>query len=144
VELTFRNAGSLVDAVHAAERLLVRASREDRLHELFAADVVVIPSPWLVRGTYRPYLGLAGLREWIAVVREHWPDVRWSATTYRVIGSEVLVLGTISLARPHESWDHCIAWVWSWRDGKVAALRSFRYPHDALAELRVSEPLPLP
>lgn len=101
----------------------------DWARRLFADDLILTPSPGLVIGSYRAYFGPEGALDWFRTVNRHWPDLVTAPEQYATHGPHVVVLGQhVWPARALPA-----AWLWTIREGRVRALRSFRYPSEALA-----------
>lgn len=97
--------------------------------------VVMTPPPVLV-DVFQPYIGVDGVLAWFDECERRWPDVRFLPDRYATAGDSVVVLGRLALGDERvES-----AWLWSIRDGRVSAVRAFRYASEALVRLDAVDP----
>lgn len=109
-------------------------SREALLPHL-AEDVVITPPP-LLASVFKPYFGVAGVLAWIEERERSWPDLRVTPESYAAAGDHVVVLGRLDAGSVRAE----STWMWSVRDGRVGAVRAFRYPSEALVRLAALAP----
>jgi ketosteroid isomerase-like protein len=91
--------------------------------------------------TGKPYRGHAGVREWLAEIQHSFERFELWLDEVRDLGDEVLVIGGIDLRARGSGIDmrERMGWVLEFRDGRVARMRFYAKPDDALEAVRLRE-----
>lgn len=93
--------------------------------------MVFTPPPTLEPGVFRPHFGVERLRRWFVETEAQWPGMRAVPERYVADGCHAVVLGRLIVG----GRELPTAWLWTVRDGRVSALRGFRYASEALSRL---------
>jgi ketosteroid isomerase-like protein len=84
-------------------------------------------------GRTTPYRGHEGIREYFRDVARVWDELRITATDFREIGGQVLVIGRVSARSHARLMSGSTGSVWRVRGGKVVYGRVYASAEDALA-----------
>jgi ketosteroid isomerase-like protein len=84
--------------------------------------------------TGKPYRGHAGVREWLAEIQHNFERFELWLDEVRDLGEEVLAIGGIHLRARGSGVDmrERMGWVIEFRDGRVARMRFYAQPEEAL------------
>lgn len=98
-----------------------------------------------VVGRDAPYVGPAGLHEYMADVAEVWEELRITPGEIQRSGETLLVRGRV-YARSRELGirDVPVAWIWEIRDDRLVRGEVFPDPEQAVARFRAAQPGPIP
>jgi ketosteroid isomerase-like protein len=123
------------------EQLFEAFSRRDAdgMVEVLHEDVVFEPASTEL-APREPYMGPAGMRQYLADLARTWEEFRVTIHEYRAGGDRVLARGRVYArsASPAFISDSEIAFVWRVRDGRIVHGRTHTDPHEAEAELRAA------
>jgi ketosteroid isomerase-like protein len=75
-------------------------------------------------GRTEPYLGHAGLREYIADVARVWDELDLHADDYRAVPGSVIVMGHITGKRQGLDVRRASVWTWKVRDGRATSVKA--------------------
>jgi ketosteroid isomerase-like protein len=91
--------------------------------------------------TGEPYRGHAGVREWLAEIHHNFERFELWCDEVRDLGDEVLAIGGIDLRARGSGIDmrQRMGWVFEFRDGRVARMRFYAQPDDALEAVGLRE-----
>ena len=91
--------------------------------------------------TGEPYRGHAGVREWLAEIQHNFERFDLWLDEARDLGDEVLAIGGIDLRARGSGIDlrQRMGWVLEFRDGRVARMRFYAQPEEALEAVGLSE-----
>jgi ketosteroid isomerase-like protein len=105
---------------------------EERISDLCDERIEFVPVTGALAGRSEPYVGRAGLREYLEDVERTWEELMVSAGEILVRGDLILVIGRV-YARSRESGmrDLPAAWIWRLRQGQFDYGRG--YPETAMA-----------
>jgi len=120
------------------ERVIRRAYRAfaardvDALVELADPDVEVSTVTGLLAGRPGPYRGRDGLTEYMDDLASTWERIELQPQRFLKVGEgEILVYGRVRAWHQQGFLDSSNAWLWTLREGKVAAVRVFADPAEA-------------
>ena len=91
--------------------------------------------------TGEPYRGLEGGREWLADIQQSFERFELWLDDVRDLGDRVLAIGGIDLRARGSGLDmkEPMGWVVEFRDGRVARMRFYAQPAQALEAVGLSE-----
>jgi ketosteroid isomerase-like protein len=126
--------------VEVVARLLDAFVRRDAdaMTELLDADFLFEPAPTPAR-EYRPYVGHAGMRQYLQDVGDTWERLDLTIQEYRHAGDYVLVFGRIYTVRQGSVADDPATFVWRLENGLVVWGKVFRNRDEALETVGISE-----
>jgi ketosteroid isomerase-like protein len=113
---------------------------EERISELCDERMEFVPVTAALTGRSEPYVGRAGLREYLDDVERAWEELTVSAGEVVVRGELVLVIGRV-YARSRESGmrDLPAAWIWRLRDGRFDYGRVYSETEAALEAIAAAD-----
>jgi ketosteroid isomerase-like protein len=117
-------------------------SRRDEPALLALLDPAVefhAPTASLARGG-RPYLGHAGMREYLRDAAEVWAELRIEPREFRELDDLVVALGRVYAWGAGRVVDAPAGWVWRVRNGLAIAIRVYETPADALSAVGILGP----
>jgi ketosteroid isomerase-like protein len=104
----------------------------DTLAELAAEDVEVATVTGLLAGRDQPYRGRVGLEEYMDDLGSTWKRIELDPQSFHPLdGGRILVFGRVRAWHDRGLLDSSNAWLWTLRDGQVAAVRVFADPAEA-------------
>jgi ketosteroid isomerase-like protein len=91
--------------------------------------------------TGEPYRGREGVREWLADIQQSFDRFDLWLDDVRDLGDDVLALGGIELRARGSGLDlkEPMGWVFEIREGRVARMRFYAQPSEALEAMGLSE-----
>jgi len=91
--------------------------------------------------TGEPYRGHEGVREWLADIEQSFERFELWLDDVRDLGEDVLAIGGINMRARGSGLDmnQPMGWVVEFRDGRVARMRFFATPAEALAAVGLRE-----
>ena len=91
--------------------------------------------------TGEPYRGHEGVREWLADIEQSFERFDLWLDDVRDLGEDVLAIGGINMRARGSGLDmnQPMGWVVEFRDGRVARMRFFATPAEALAAVGLRE-----
>jgi ketosteroid isomerase-like protein len=91
--------------------------------------------------TGEPYRGHRGVREWLADIQQSFERFDLWLDDVRDLGDDVLALGGIELRARGSGLDMTepMGWVFEFRDGRVARMRFYASPAEALEAVGLPE-----
>lgn len=130
------------DDTRAAEALIRRAYQAfaerdlERLRELAVPEIEISTVTGLIAGHSEPYRGLEGIERYLGDVREMWDEIELIPQKFNQLDrGRMLVFGRVRARRGSSLIDAPNAWLWTLREGRIAAAQVFSDPQDA-ARLR--------
>ncbi len=108
---------------------------------VYTASEVVLRSAIIGGAEGNIYRGHDGIREWMAETDGAFRDLQFEFGEFRDLGDTVLIIGRMQ-ARGRESGvevDSEMAWLFTFRGDKIANVRGYLNPQDALEAVGLSE-----
>ena len=101
----------------------------ETLASLSSDDLEISTVTGLVAGREGPYCGRAGLEQYMDDLATTWKRIELQPQTFHPLeGGRTLVLGRVRAWHNRGLLDSSNAWLWTLRDGKVAAVQVFADP----------------
>ena len=123
------------DHVLLVERIFDAFNRRDlsAIDEICDENVEFFPITGEALGRRAPYMGPAGLREYLAEMSRIWEELQITPSEIARRGDRVLVRGRVYV-RSHELGirDMPVAWIWKVRDGRFVWGQVFPDPEEAV------------
>jgi 2-(1,2-epoxy-1,2-dihydrophenyl)acetyl-CoA isomerase len=127
-----------IDERKAAEDLVRRAYKAfaerdlERLRELALPEIEISTVTGLIAGREEPYRGLDGIARYLDDVRSMWDEIELIPQKFNQLDrGRMLVFGRVRARRGSSLIDAPNAWLWTLREGKIAAAQVFSDPQDA-------------
>jgi 2-(1,2-epoxy-1,2-dihydrophenyl)acetyl-CoA isomerase len=126
------------ESTQAAEDLVRRAyaafaARDlERLRELSVPEIEISTVTGLIAGRDEPYRGHEGIERYLDDVRAMWDEIELIPQQFHQLDrGRLLVFGRVRARRGGTLIDAPNAWLWTLREGRIAAAQVFADPQEA-------------
>ncbi|MGZ6694798.1 MAG: nuclear transport factor 2 family protein [Solirubrobacteraceae bacterium] len=118
------NVGAEVEVVRAIYAAFARRDLST-MQELVHEDVVLhLSATGRMSGRTGPYIGVEGVREYLADVDRVWEQLTLHADDVRAVACSVVVFGHVDGRTDGRRVDRRVVWTWQVRDGRALSVRA--------------------